>query len=369
MNNLKYVTYQSFPANTANSIQTISNIVHLVKNQTTVDLYFPLRENQSSDNLIELQKFYNFEDSFNVTGIEHRYPHGRVKYFKKISYHLSHYLWAKQVVNKYFKNNNNDVFLTRSDWIAYFLAKQGSNVTFECHQTSKLRNFIINQAIGKMENVKFIFLNEKLKSFYKNIENSIVLHNGVDTNLFKDDHDSKVNNSIVFMGNVTRFDKSRGLDEILNWFCDEEIKKIFTLDIIGAGQNSIKKLEEKINRLNLSNVVNIYGRLSRRKAILSMKKYSIGLLINSPDNSHSYLYTSPIKYFEYLYGGLKILAVDFPSHRSLPFSENISFFHNGDFKSFKNALFYCNRIKPIGKENLNAITLDYRAKEIIKFLF
>ena len=285
MNNLKYVTYQSFPANTANSIQTISNIVHLVKNQTTVDLYFPLRENQSSDNLIELQKFYNFEDSFNVTGIEHRYPHGRVKYFKKISYHLSHYLWAKQVVNKYFKNNNNDVFLTRSDWIAYFLAKQGSNVTFECHQTSKLRNFIINQAIGKMENVKFIFLNENLKSFYKNIENSIVLHNGVDTNLFKDDHDSKVNNSIVFMGNVTRFDKSRGLDQILNWFCDEEIKKIFTLDIIGAGQNSIKKLEEKINRLNLSNVVNISGRLSRRKAILSMRKYSIGLLINSPDNS------------------------------------------------------------------------------------
>ena len=60
MNNLKYVTYQSFPANTANSIQTISNIVHLVKNQTSVDLYFPLRENQSSDNLIELQKFYNF---------------------------------------------------------------------------------------------------------------------------------------------------------------------------------------------------------------------------------------------------------------------------------------------------------------------
>ena len=120
MNNLKYVTYQSFPANTANSIQTISNIVHLVKNQTSVDLYFPLRENQSSDNLIELQEFYNFEESFNITGIEHRYPHGKVKYFKKIVYHFSHYFWSKQTVNKYFKNNNKDIFLTRSDWIAYF---------------------------------------------------------------------------------------------------------------------------------------------------------------------------------------------------------------------------------------------------------
>ena len=210
MNNLKYVTYQSFPANTANSIQTISNIVHLVKNQTSVDLYFPLRENQSSDNLIELQEFYNFEESFNITGIEHRYPHGKVKYFKKIVYHLSHYFWSKQVVNKYFKNNNKDIFLTRSDWIAYFLAKQGSNVTFECHQTSKLRNLIINKTLSRMKNVKFIFLNENLKSFYKSVENSIVLHNGVDTDLFDDNLEAKDKNSIIFMGNVTRFDKSRG---------------------------------------------------------------------------------------------------------------------------------------------------------------
>ena len=369
MNNLKYVTYQSFPAHTANSIQTISNIVHLVKNQTNVDLYFPLRENQSSDDLIELQKFYNFDDSFNVTGIEHRYPHGKVKYFKKIAYHLSHYFWSKQVVNKHFKENKKDVFLTRSDWIAYFLAKQGSNVTFECHQTSKLRNLIINKTLSKMKNVKFIFLNENLKLFYNNIESSIVLHNGVDTNLFSNNFGTKENNSIIFMGNVTRFDKSRGLDQILNWFCDEEIKNTFTLDIIGASQNSIKKLEKKIDELDLSNVVNISGRLSRRKAILSMNKFSIGLLINSPENPHSYLYTSPIKYFEYLYGGLNILAVDFPSHRSLPLSENISFFQNSNFKSFKNALFYCKTIKPIDREKLTSITLDYRAKEIIQFLY
>ena len=161
------------------------------------------------------------------------------------------------------------------------------------------------------------------------------------------------------MGNVTRFEKSRGLDQILSWFCDEEIKNTFTLDIIGAGQSSFKKLEEKIEKLDLSNVVNISGRLSRKNAISSMKRFSTGLLINSPDNPHSYLYTSPIKYFEYLYGGLNILAVDFPSHRSLPLSENISFFQNGDFKSFKNALFDCKTIKPISRESLNSITLDF----------
>ena len=68
-----------------------------------------------------------------------------------------------------------------------------------------------------MKNVKFIFLNENLKSFYKNVESSIVLHNGVDMDLFDDNFHAKDKNSIIFMGNVTRFDKARGLDQILNW--------------------------------------------------------------------------------------------------------------------------------------------------------
>ena len=53
---LKYVTYQTFPAKTANSLQTISNIKHLIKNNVNVELYFPLREKQSSDNLEKLHK-------------------------------------------------------------------------------------------------------------------------------------------------------------------------------------------------------------------------------------------------------------------------------------------------------------------------
>ena len=54
MGNIKslfYVTYQSFPADTANSIQTISNIKYFLKNGIDVTLFFPLRENNSSDDL------------------------------------------------------------------------------------------------------------------------------------------------------------------------------------------------------------------------------------------------------------------------------------------------------------------------------
>ena len=45
---LNYVTYQTFPAQTANSLQTISNIKYLIKHGVEVSLYFPLREKQST---------------------------------------------------------------------------------------------------------------------------------------------------------------------------------------------------------------------------------------------------------------------------------------------------------------------------------
>ena len=48
---ISYITYQSFPAETANSIQTISNILELVKQGHEVSLVFPDREQNSSDEL------------------------------------------------------------------------------------------------------------------------------------------------------------------------------------------------------------------------------------------------------------------------------------------------------------------------------
>ena len=55
---LNYISYQSFPANTANSLQTISNLKYLARNHYEVRLFFPLREKNSSDDLKILQKYY-----------------------------------------------------------------------------------------------------------------------------------------------------------------------------------------------------------------------------------------------------------------------------------------------------------------------
>jgi len=367
INKIYYVTYQTFPADTANSLQTISNIKYLVKEGFEVHLYFPLREKRSSTNLDDLKTFYEFDEHINVFGLKHNYPHGKLKYFKKLSFHISHFLWAKKLISTYFNEHNDEIFITRSDWVAYFLAKKGYNVTFECHQTSRLRDRILKK-ITNLDNLKVIFLNENLKKHYSYVNKSIILHNAVDTEIFNKNQNSKIKNKVIFVGNLSRFNKDRGLKNIINWFNDKNIKDNFTFEIIGGDENTEKEFNKLILENQLSNIVKISKRKGRKETIEAIQQASIGLLINTPDNLHSFKFTSPLKYFEYLYAGLAVVAVDFPSHRILPFQENIGFFDIDNKESFYKALLKASKIKNDFQDGLDLITLKTRAKKIINFV-
>ena len=360
---LNYVTYQTFPAKTANSLQTITNIKYLIRNGIKVKLYFPMREKDSSDNLSEIQNFYQIKESFEVFGLKHELPHGRVKIFKKYAFQISHYMWAKKTIKDYFHNKTEDYIFTRSDWIAFFAAKKGNKVIFECHQRSKTRDFVINR-IGKLQNVTIIFLNENLRDSYPDISKSIVLHNGVDHELF-DTQNLDKKKSIVFVGSLSRFNSSRGLPDFIKTYSDEKLYKNYNLEIVGGNLEEIKKLENLVNNLEITNYVTFHGYLQRKNAINIISKCSIGLLINSDENQHSTKYTSPLKYFEYLYGGLFVIASDYPSHRTLPFNKMISFFNLKDKNSLSNAIRNLPNID-LEKNYLREITVDKRAKEIIK---
>ena len=89
-------------------------------------------------------------------------------------------MWSKKYIKKISKTNK-DTFFTRSDWIFYFLSLKNMNVTFECHQLSRIRKFVMRKSIIN-PNSKIIFLNTNLlldskidQTKYK--EKLIVLHN------------------------------------------------------------------------------------------------------------------------------------------------------------------------------------------------
>ena len=93
-----YLTYQDFPAQTANSQQT-ELIKNFVRNKFRVVLFFPLRSKNSSEDINLLKKQYEFSDeNFNVVGIAHKTKFEGSNIFKKVRYLISHILWSYQAV-------------------------------------------------------------------------------------------------------------------------------------------------------------------------------------------------------------------------------------------------------------------------------
>ena len=359
---LNYISYQSFPAETANSLQTISNLKYLNRNNYKINLYFPLREKSSSDNLETLKDYYLFDEDINVKGLDHPYPFGKIKYFQKIFFHISHYLWAKSITKKFdYESYKDEYFFTRSDWILYFLAKRKFNIIFECHQYSKVRNFVFKK-VANYKNVKIIFLNELIKNEFKNpFSKYSILPSAVDFDIFNNHDVEKIENKITFVGNLLRFGNERNLDIIFKAFSTPELQK-YHLNIVGGPDSEVTKITSYLKKNNISNI-EMTGRLGRKEVVEELLSSSVGLLINSSDK-HSKFFTSPLKYFEYLAAGLRVVAIDFPSHKILPNQENIYYFNDNQdslIKAVKEA--FNADFKDIEKDK---ISLETRANQIIK---
>ena len=360
---INYISYQSFPAETANSLQTISNLKYLKKNDYGVRLFFPLREKDSTDDLKTIQKYYLLNEEIDINGIKHPYPFGKIKYFNKLLFHISHYLWAKSTTKKFNDEDyKNDFFLTRSDWILFFLAKKNYKIIFECHQYSKVRNFVFNK-VASMDNVKVIFLNDFIRKEFSDVNTkNILLPSGVDLEIFNTPEvDIKASKKISFIGNLFRFGKERSLDMVINAFCSPELKD-YQLNIVGGPDTEAMKIRKLLSEKNISNI-KVIGRLNRKEVVQELLSSSVGLLINAPDK-HSKYFTSPLKYFEYLAANLRVVAVDFPSHRLLPNQENIFYFDNNEDSLIKAVKEACS--SDFKEIDLKEISLDNRAKKIIK---
>ena len=78
----------------------------------------------------------------------------------------------------------------------------------------------------------------------------------------------------------------------------------------------------------------------------------VGLLVNN-NTKHASLYSSPIKYFEYLASGLNVVATDLDSHRKLPLSDKIEFYKQDNIRSFESAI-----INAINKNTENYSEID-----------
>lgn len=363
--NIIYVTYQSFPANTANSLQTISNIKYFIKNGVDVNLVFPLREKKSSADLNIINKHYGESLKFKVTGSQHNYLFGRISSSSRFLYLISHFLWSRKIVKNEYKDiDKSTVFFTRSDWVFFFLSKKKFPVIFECHQYTKIRKLLICLSL-KNKKSKIIFLNNNLKIDYEKKyslnDNYSILQNGVDTELFLENYNK--HKQLIFVGKLTRFGKSRNLNFIINSF--SKLDSSYKLKIIGAKKGEEDSFSDLLKDETIKERIEILPYINHREVIKHILESEIGILVNSEDNIHSTRYTSPLKYFEYLLGGVKVVATDNEAHKKLIYSENISFFNLKNEQSFIDAIKNTKNKKLLTDEEKQLISLEFRAKEII----
>ena len=79
-------------------------------------------------------------------------------------------------------------------------AKKNYKIIFECHQYSKVRNFVFKK-VASNENVKIIFLNEYIRNEFDEFStNNVILPSGVDLEIFNTPEVSvRVSNKICFV--------------------------------------------------------------------------------------------------------------------------------------------------------------------------
>ena len=365
--NITYVTYQNFPAETANSIQSISNIIEIVRMGYKLKLIFPNRAAESSDDISVLQNYYNFTEKFEILRIAHILPFGRINFFNKFSFHISHMIWSFYVAYFRLKSKSEDLYITRSDWIFYFLSRKNTNILFECHAESKLRKILLKSSL-KNKNSKVIFVSEALKNLYSDLnisnEQCRVIENGFRSDLF----DAKViknSKQVIFVGRLLRFEKTRGIEFIIDSFRDVRLKD-YSLIVVGGPKYYSDKLDTMVRKSESKNI-EIIGHLNQEDTSEFLMTSEIGLMINSNDHINNLKYTFPLKYFEYLAANLKVVGVNFSAHKNLPFSENISFFDYGNKDQFIEAIISANSSKNIDKLDISKYSYKNRVKNIIKF--
>ena len=83
----------------------------------------------------------------------------------------------------------------------------------------------------------------------------------------------------------------------------EDLKLI----IISSDEDDIQSFKQTIKNTNLNFDLQIYEKLNQRQVGEILSSAKVGLLINNT-SQHANLYSSPLKYFEYLASGLNVVA-------------------------------------------------------------
>jgi len=175
---------------------------------------------------------------------------------------------------------------------------------------------------------------------------------------------------VIYAGNFSRW---KGLDILIKAI--EIIKKKYFIDInvllVGAREHERLELEQKCIDKDIIKNVEILNRVNHREILTFLRKSKIGVIPNRYIDDGAF-YTSPLKLYEYLGVGLKIVVADLPSINSAIDSSLVYYFQpENPQKLAEKIIFALNDdsfCEQTLKEYAQSFTWESRAKNFNTFL-
>ena len=221
----------------------------------------------------------------------------------------------------------------------------------------------------KNQEIKFVvvtpYIQDQLLSFGIDPKNILYLETGYDESLFAQiDNDTFKDKSkirIIFGGTLEIQGISKNLENLvlnfLNLAKEEKIPQI-TIDIYTTNSKDEERLKKYFSEYSIKDQVNIYEQLPKNEFYKELINSDIGLL-PLPDTDHTNLFSSGMKFFEYIRAGLLLVGSDVEANRR--FNYPFIFHYKENQKSIENAILDA-------FNNLNEST-SFDVSEIIEYSY
>lgn len=367
--NLIYVSNMRLPTEKAHGIQIMEMCSAFAKEGALVELVVARRFNDIKEDPFvyhDIKKTFTIRKIFCIDTVRL----GKIGYvIEMISFTVGVFIYVLPKTNA--------VFYTRDELVALLLSILGKRVAWEGHMGQS--NFIIRKLITRK--VPMIMITKSLRDLYISLgveeANVIVAPDGVDVERFDVDLSSKDARKqlglspdkkiVLYKGALFAWKGAGDIARAAKHF-DNNTQFVF----IGGTKEDVDNFRKEFG--TQENVI-ILGNRPRTETPIYQKAADVLVIPNSGKNEISKFYTSPMKLFGYMAGGVPIVASDLPSIREVLSESNAVLVEADSPDSLAQGIKSVLKDERLGKQlaeralvDVRSYTWEERAKKILRFI-
>lgn len=232
----------------------------------------------------------------------------------------------------------------------------------------KKENFVFSN-IDRLICITSTLSQEIRNSFINSTKNHLILPVGFNKKFLSINH-KQSKYDVLYSGN---FSKWKGVDTLLEAISLINLGKYKNISVvlIGTDKYSKKHYEDKSKSLGIEKNITLINRIKHREIYQYISESKIGVVPTSSEGD-GLLYTSPLKLYEYLGSGIKVVSSRMPSIESAITDDFVYFSNPDDPESFASSIIEALEDKSFDSEKVKNFaknfTWDKRAERLLEFI-